>query len=139
MERASLARVNGWAVTTQSTQTEAARTLAGYLAWQPVHAGWSSVQKPTDDNSPAALCYEALGQALIPRIEPKTVRLARFLDQQINQLARQAAQKTDAVYNRIQSEYQGDTSAPQIESGLPESAGQKPSPKVEATSQLRGL
>ena len=36
MARASLAQVNGWAVLVQSTQTEAARALAGYLAWQPV-------------------------------------------------------------------------------------------------------
>ena len=139
LTRASLARVNGWAVTAQSTQTEAARALAGYLAWQPVHAGWRSVQKPADDTSPDAICYEALGQALVPRIEPKTARMAQFLDQQINLLARNSRQKTDELYARIQTEYQSDTSPPPIEGGLPQGAGQKPSPKVEAASQLRGF
>jgi ABC-type glycerol-3-phosphate transport system substrate-binding protein len=134
LARASLARVNGWAVTAQSTQTEAARILAGYLAWQPVHAGWSSVQKPADDTSPDAICYEALGQALVPRIEPKTARMAQFLDQQINLLARDAQQNTDDLYARIQTEYQSDISGPP-----PQAANQKPSPKVETISQLRGL
>jgi ABC-type glycerol-3-phosphate transport system substrate-binding protein len=139
VERASLARVNGWAVTARSTQTEAARALAGYLAYQPVHAGWTSVQKPAEDNSPAALCYEALGQALVPRIEPKTARMAQFLDQQINLLARDGQQKTDELYDRIQTEYQSETSPPPIAGARPRGAGQKPSPKVEAAPQLRGL
>jgi ABC-type glycerol-3-phosphate transport system substrate-binding protein len=139
MARASLARVNGWAVTAQSTQTEAARALAGYLAWQPVHAGWSPVQKPAEDASPAAICYEALGQALVPRIEPKTARMAQFLDQQINLLARNSQQKTDELYARIQTKYQSDMSPPPIQGSLPQAAGQKPSPKVEAPPQLRGL
>jgi len=112
MERASLARVNGWAVTAQSSQTEAARALAGYLAFQPVHAGWSSVRKPAEDNSPAAICYEALEQALVPRIEPKSERMAQFLDQQIDLLARNAQQNTDELYDRIQTEFQSDTGAP---------------------------
>lgn len=139
MERASLARVNGWAVMARSSQTEAARALAGYLAFQPVHAGWSSVRKPVDDTSPNALCYEALGQALIPRIEPKTARMAQFLDQQINLLARNSQQKTDELYARIQTEFQGDMTSPLIEGGLPRAALQKPNPKVEAPPQLRGL
>jgi ABC-type glycerol-3-phosphate transport system substrate-binding protein len=139
MERASLARVNGWAVTAKSPQAEAARALAGYLAYQPVHAGWRSVQKPADDNSPEAICYEALGQALIPRIEPKTTRMAQFLDQQINLLARSSQETTDALYDRIQTEFQSDISPPSIEGGLPRATGQKPSPKVETSPQLRGL
>jgi ABC-type glycerol-3-phosphate transport system substrate-binding protein len=139
MERASLARVNGWAVTAQSSQTEAARALAGYLADQPVHAGWSSVKKPAEDTSPDALCYESLGQALVPRIEPKTARMAQFLDQQINLLARNSRQTTDELYDRIQAEYQSETSPPPIAGVLPRAAGQKPSPKVEAAPQLRGL
>jgi ABC-type glycerol-3-phosphate transport system substrate-binding protein len=134
LERASLARVNGWAVTAQSTQTEAARALAGYLAFQSVHAGWSSVKKPADDDSPEALCYEVLGQALVPRIEPKTARMAQFLDEQINLLARTAQQNTDDLYARIQAEFQSD-----ISGGLPQPIGQKPDPKVEAAPQLRGL
>jgi len=138
-ERASLARVNGWAVTAKSSQTEAARALAGYLADQPVHAGWSSVRKPAEDNSAGAICYEALGRALVPRIEPKTARMAQFLDEQINLLARNAQQNTDELYARIQTEFQSDISPPPIESGLPQPAGPRPDPKVEAASQLRGL
>ena len=139
MARASLAEVNGWAVLAQSSQTDAARALAGYLAWQPVHAGWSSVRKPADDGSREALCYEALGQALVPRIEPKTARMAQFLDQQINQLARNGQQTTDDLYARIQNEFQGDMSPPSISGSLPQASGQKPVPKVEAAPQLRGL
>ncbi len=139
MERASLAEVNGWAVTARSTQADAARALAWYLAYQPVHAGWSPVQKPTEADSPAALCYEALGNALVPRIEPKTARMAQFLDQQIGLLARNSQQTTDALFARIQNEYQSDTSAPPVEGDLPQAVGQKPSPKVEAVPQLRGL
>ena len=139
MQRASLARVNGWAVTAQSTQTEAARALAGYLACQPVHAGWRSVQMPFDARIGDEYCYEALGQALVPRIEPKTARMAQFLDQQINLLARNSQQKTDELYARIQTEYQSNTFPPPIAGGPPQAAGQKPSPKVEAAPQLRGL
>jgi ABC-type glycerol-3-phosphate transport system substrate-binding protein len=138
MARASLARVNGWAVTARSSQTEAARELADYLAWQPVHAGWSPVQKPPDDGSPAAVCYEALGQALVPRIEPKTAGMAHFLDRQINLLARNSQQNTDELYARIQTEYESDISPPN-EGAVSRASGQKPSPKVEASSQLRGL
>jgi ABC-type glycerol-3-phosphate transport system substrate-binding protein len=137
--RASLARVNGWAVTNKSPQPEAAHALAAYLAFQPVHAGWTSARLPLGDGSPDALCYEALEQALIPRIEPKTAQLVQFLDQQINLLARNSGQNTDALYARIQTEYQNETSPPTIEGGVPQSAGQKPSPKMEPGAQLRGL
>ena len=130
---ASLAEVNGWAVTSASTDGNAARALAGYLAYQPVHAGWTSVQKPADDASPAALCYEALGQAVVPRIEPRTALMAQFLDQQINQLARNAQAKTDALYARIQTEYQMSTGAP-----IP-MPSRTPTPKVDGGVQLRGL
>jgi ABC-type glycerol-3-phosphate transport system substrate-binding protein len=139
MARASLAQVNGWAVLAQSSQTDAAHILANYLAWQPVHAGWSSVKKPADEGSPNAICYEGLGQALVPRIEPKTARMAQFLDQQINLLARNAQQNTDDLYARIQNEFQGEMSTPTISSSLPQAAGEKPSPKIEAAPQLRGL
>ena len=77
---------------------------------------------------------EALGQALVPRIELKTARMAQFLDQQINLLARSAQQNTDDLYARIQTEFQSD-----ISGGLPPSIGQKPDPKVEVSTQLRGL
>jgi ABC-type glycerol-3-phosphate transport system substrate-binding protein len=139
MERASLARIDGWAVTAQSSQTGAARVLAAYLGYQPVHAGWSSVHKPADDDTSAALCYEALGQALLPRIDPKTARMAQFLDQQIDLLARDGQQKTDQLYARIQTEYQSDTPAPRIEGDLPSAAAQRPSPKVEGATELHGL
>jgi len=138
MDRASLAQVNGWAVTAQSTQADAARVLAGYLAYQAVHAGWSSALQPKTETPSEAICYEALGQALVPRIEPKSARMAQFLDQQIDLLARNGQQKTDDLYARIQSEYQDDMLPPRIDGDLPEAANQKPSPKTEGT-QLRGL
>jgi ABC-type glycerol-3-phosphate transport system substrate-binding protein len=135
MERASLARVNGWAVTAKSTEAEAARDLAIYLAFQPVHAGWTSVRPPTEDDPNGTLCHEALEHAVIPQIEPKSARMAQFLDQQINLLARNAQQKTDELYARIQTEYQGDMLPPPVADGQPA----KPVPKVDAGAQLRGL
>jgi len=129
LTRASLARVNGWAVAAKSSQQEAARVLAAYLAWQPVHAGWSSVQKPAEGDTPEALCYEALGQSVIPRIEPKNAPLAQFLDQQINLLARNYGQKSDETYARIQAEYQSDFPA----------AGQTPSTQASAPISSHGL
>jgi ABC-type glycerol-3-phosphate transport system substrate-binding protein len=134
LERASLARVNGWAVTAQSTQTAAARALAGYLAVQPVHAGWSRVAKPADEDSPDAVCYEALGEALVPRIESKTAPMAEFLDQQIDLLARNAEEKTDDLYARIQAEFQRE-----MPDSVVRSEGEKPDPKVEPAPQVRGL
>jgi ABC-type glycerol-3-phosphate transport system substrate-binding protein len=139
LTRASLARVNGWAIPEKSTQQEAAQALATYLAWQPVHAGWSSVQKPPDGDSPASICYGALGQSLLPRTEPKTIQLTQFLDQQINQLARNTDLNSSTLYARIQNEYQGETSAPAIESGVPRAAGGKPDLQVPGGGQLRGF
>lgn len=133
--RASLARVNGWAVTAKSLHPDAARLLAAFLARRPVHAGWSSVQKTADDNRPEALCYEALGQAVIPRIEPKTASLAQLIDQQIGSLARNAQQKTDSLYAQIQTEYQNSAAPPKVESGLP--VGVKPSVTAGAAATLR--
>jgi len=136
--RASLAQVNGWAVTAKSPQPDAARILASFLARQPVHAGWSSVQKPTDDNSPDAVCYEALEQALLPRIEPKAAPLAQLLDQQIGSLARNAQQTPDNLYAQIQTEYQNSAVPIAVESSLPHAVGVKPSVKADAGAQLRG-
>ena len=132
MAQASLARVNGWAVPAKSSQGDAARALASYLAYQPIHAGWSSVQRPADDGSPAAVCYEAMDQALVPRIDPRSAHMAQFLDQQINLLARNAQAKTDALYARIQTEYQNDNGGAPV---IPQS----PAPKADASGQLRGL
>lgn len=136
--RASLARVNGWAIPAKSSQQDAARSLAAYLAWQPVHAGWSSVQKPKDDDATSAVCYEALDQALLPRLDPKTMQLTQFLDQQINLLARTSGLNSETLYARIQTEYQGETTPPKIGNGLPQAAGIKPALQVPA-GQLRGF
>lgn len=134
MVRASLARVNGWAVSAKSAHRQEALALAFFLAKQPVHAGWCSAQKPSDPDAPNALCYEALEQALLPRIGAQTQPLAQFLDDQINQLARHGGEKSEALYARIQAEYQRGGYAPAVvETGVP-----KPAPKVEA-GQLRGL
>lgn len=131
--QASLAQVNGWAVPAASSQDEAARTLANYLAARPIHAGWNSVQKPDDDDSPAGICYQALGQSVVPRIEPKSQRMAQFLDQQINQLARNPQAKTDALYNKIQTEYQASLGLPPIFD-----SPNKVAPKASAAPQIRG-
>ena len=139
MDRASLARVNGWAVTTHAPDKDAARALAAYFAAHPVHAGWSSVRKPTSaEGSPEAVCYEAVSQALVPRIEPKTARLAQLLDQQIYLLARNGQQKTDDLYAQIQSEYQ-EMLPTAIGDEMPAPSAPKPAPKIEAAPQLRGL
>jgi len=137
MERASLARVNGWAVTAHAPDKDAARALANYLSWQPVHAGWSSVRRPVTDDSPDAVCYEALSRALVPRIEPKSARMAQFLDAQINALARNSAVKTDDLYAQIQAQFQG-MIPPAIGGDIPHSVGPKPAPKIEAPTLLQG-
>jgi ABC-type glycerol-3-phosphate transport system substrate-binding protein len=135
--RASLAQVNGWAVTSRSQQADLAASLAQYLGSQPVHAGWMSVQLPTDPSAPNAICYQALEQSLLPRIEPKTERLAALLDQQINLFARDPAGATaETLYARIQDEYQ-DGYAPVAKSSSPFGpAAVKPKADVP---QLRGL
>ncbi len=137
MERASLARVNGWAVTAHALDKDAARALADYLSWQPVHAGWSSIHKPATDDSPDAICYDALSRALVPRIEPRSARMAQFLDAQINALARNSAVKTDDLYAQIQTEFQG-MIPPTIGGEVPHSVGPKPAPKIEAPTLLQG-
>lgn len=138
LTRASMARVNGWAIPAKSTQREAAQSLASYLAVQPVHAGWTSVQKPETEDGTQAICYEALGHALLPRLEPKTVQLVQYLDQQIDLLARSSDLKPEALYARIQGEYQGETSPPAIQNGMPKAADHKPQLQMPA-GQLRGL
>ncbi len=136
--RASLARVNGWAVTARSEDPASAQLLASYLAWQPVHTGWTSTRQsktPTDNES---VCYQTLDQSLLPRIEPKATQFAQFLDQQINLLARSPEAKTDDLYARIQSEYEGEMHPPEINGDLPRAAT-KPSPRAAAAEQIRGL
>ena len=108
ISRASLARVRGWAVTARCQEQPQALALAEYLSSQPVHAGWTSVREPADDASREAICYEALEQSLVPRIEPRTERLAELLDEQINLFARESDSSTtpEGLYGRIQDEYQ---------------------------------
>ena len=135
INRASLARVNGWAVLSKSSQPEAALSLALFLARRPVHAGWSSVQKPADENSPDAICYEALSEAVIPRTDSKTETLAQFLDQQIDLLARNSQQTTETIYAHIQTEYRHGFAPPPVESVAPHAAELK----APAAAQIRGL
>ncbi len=140
--RASLAQVNGWAVMASTPQLEAARSLAGFLAAHPVHAGWVSAVRPTPGFDLAAedvdsLCREALDQALLPRLEPKTARLAQLLDEQIGVFARNgdpaAAENLNA---QIESEYLADY-APASERNAANHK-QGVAPKAQAPS-LRGL
>ncbi|MCE0496566.1 MAG: extracellular solute-binding protein [Methylacidiphilales bacterium] len=135
--RASLARVNGWAVAAKSSDPAAAHLLAGYLACQPVHAGWTRVQKPPEDagDTPEAICHEALDHALLPRIEPGTAKLAQFLDEQINLLAQNSAQTTDALYAGIQARYQKSPAQHPFENSLPQPEGLNP--RADASSPLR--
>jgi ABC-type glycerol-3-phosphate transport system substrate-binding protein len=130
LSRASLARVNGWAVTTRSAQPGEAAALAQFLAAQPLHAGWSQVQPPADGTN--AICYEALQQSLLPRLEPKTARLAQLLDQQINLFATSSdAGTAENFYAQIQAEYRAGYAPP-----VP--AGPAFHPKTD-TPQIRGL
>jgi len=133
--RASTARVNGWAVSSKSQDIEGARALALFLGHRPVHAGWSSVQKPDSDTGPEAICYETLNQAIIPRIDPKTAALVQFLDKQIGLLASDSRQTSDATYARIQKEYQNGFTSPSSKSVAPHAADLKADP----ATQLRGL
>jgi ABC-type glycerol-3-phosphate transport system substrate-binding protein len=134
LARANLARVNGWAVTARSPQPDAAAALARYLGAQPVHTGWSSVENPTDPTSNAGLCHEGLEQSLLPRIEPKTARLAQMLDDQINLFARNPqAPSSENLYAQIQREYLSQD-GPAVETTAPSAVA----PKAEVP-QLRGL
>ena len=135
--RASLARVNGWAVAAKSSDPAAARLLAAYLAGQPVHAGWSRVLKPPEDASDTseAICHEALDHALLPRIEPGTAEMAQFLDEQIYQLAQNSAQTTEALYAGIQARYQKSPAQHPFANSLPQPEGLNP--KADASNPLR--
>jgi ABC-type glycerol-3-phosphate transport system substrate-binding protein len=134
ISRASLARVNGWAVTARSTQPEAAKQLAEFLSRRPLHVGWSSVRQLAQVTNDDALCYEALGKALLPRIDPKTTRFAQALDQQIHGFASGAAAPSpESMYAEIQAEYRADI-APNFPAAAPASV----IPKADSP-QLRGL
>jgi ABC-type glycerol-3-phosphate transport system substrate-binding protein len=142
LTRASLAQVNGWAVMASTPQIDAARSLAGFLAAHPVHAGWVAAVRPAQGVDPAAddadsLCREALEQSLLPRLEPKTARLAQLLDEQIGLFARNGDPATAENLNaKIESEYLADY-APASERNAAERK-QGVAPKAQAPS-LRGL
>ena len=105
---ASLARVNGWAVTARSGQPQAAQALAAWLAHQPLHAGWSSVRTDAAQDGFSEICQAALAASVIPRLDARDAQLARFLDDQIQQLARPGGGDPSQLYARIQAEYQSD-------------------------------
>ncbi len=129
---ATLASVNGWAIPAKSTQPGAALALAQYLTDRPVHAGWTSIQPPTaHDDSPSAVCHEALTQAIVPRIYPNTVRVVLFLDQQINLLAHNPEQTPEGLFARIQAQL--------LEPTVPSEVRGLPAQKVDSPSQVRSL
>jgi ABC-type glycerol-3-phosphate transport system substrate-binding protein len=111
LRRSTMARVDGWAVTIASPQPDAARTLAQFLAAAPIHTGWSATTEPApaadpDAEDSAALCHEALAQALLIRLEPDMQRLAHLLDEQINTFARtDDPASPEALNQRIENEY----------------------------------
>jgi ABC-type glycerol-3-phosphate transport system substrate-binding protein len=137
LSRASLARVNGWAVTTRSSQPQAAQALAQFLSGKPVHVGWNSVRPPGGDAPDENLCYEALEQSLLPRLEPKTARLAELLDRQISLFASSSGDTTsENLYAQIQAEYQAGY-APRLPAAAP-AMPMHMAPKGDSP-QIRGL
>jgi len=106
---ASLARLDGWAVASHSPQEREAQALAAFLARQPLHAGWTSVRTDAARDGFSQICQAALVASVIPRLSANDERLADFLDDQIEHLARHAGDDdTGRLYARIQAEYQSD-------------------------------
>ena len=137
MSSASLARVNGWAVVGTTAQADSARQLAAFLAQAPIHAGWSGMQPPGSTTGRQAVCWQALNESVIPRLDPKDAPLAQFLDEQIGQWARQPRGDSGQFYARIQAEYQSGLAPQQIEGILPKPA-EKLKPRAP-TTELRDL
>jgi len=138
MRPASLARVNGWAVTAKSSQPAAARALAAFLAQRPLHAGWSGARNGGEDAS--SICPAALAEAVIPRIGPRDAPLAQFLDEQIDRLARHGGGDSGALYAKIQAEYQSDLAPPpSINSSLPKPANTLKTRATAAGTALRDM
>lgn len=134
MARASLARINGWAVTSRSNQPEVAADLARYLARQPIHSGWTSTQQPSDDaTTSAAICRLALDEALVPRLDAKSSDLAHFLDQQIGLLTSDSSQTADKLYARIQDGFQ------QRYPASVKASGSRIEPKASTVTDLRSF
>ena len=105
---ASIAQVDGWAVTARSSQADAARSLAIFLAEQPLHAGWTSTRTDAAKDGFSLICQAALNESVIPRIGARDAALAHFLDDQIGRFARDSSGDTGQLYARIQAEYQND-------------------------------
>jgi ABC-type glycerol-3-phosphate transport system substrate-binding protein len=108
MAAGSLARVRGWAVSAQSAHVEAATRLAEFLAQHPMHAGWTGVQPGAATDGFSRICQAVLAGAVIPRIGARDAAMARFLNDEIDRLARQSGADTSQLYARIQAEYQAD-------------------------------
>ena len=134
ISRASLARVNGWAVPAASEHLAEAEELAQFLGQKPVHAGWTSVVASGTDSPAESLRHEALNHSLLPVVDLKTARLAELLDQQINTFAAGTEAKTsEMLYAQMQAEYQ----AGYAPAGRPGS-GVRVAPKADGP-QLRGF
>ncbi len=136
---ATVAQVNGWAVPVRSTQASAALSLADYLAYRPVHAGWTSIEPPGDEDSTAAVCHQSLTRALTPRIGSTTARFADMLDGEISVLAHTYQQTPDATFTKIQSLLQTAAAPPDLRQALPNGTTASPTPKMGLSSQVRGL
>ncbi len=130
---ASLARVNGWATAAHSAQPGAAQALAAWLAQRPVHAGWSRVRTDAARDGFSEICQAELAASVIPRLGARDAQLARFLDDQIQQLARPGGSDPDRLYARIQAEYQNDFPA-----GAPPSASPTKT-RAAAAGELRDM
>ncbi len=140
---ATLACVNGWAVPAKSTQADAAMALAQYLAYRPVHVGWTAISSApaagADEESPEVVCQRALAQALVPRVDASTAHMVQFLDQQIGMLAHNPAQTPEVLYAKIQAELLAPSSPPAVRGEVPAAPGTLPAPRADAPSSLRGL
>ncbi len=130
---ASLARVNGWAVGAQSTQRDASRALAAWLANQPLHAGWSSPRTGVAQDGFTQICQASLAASVIPRLGARDAQLARFLDTQIQQLARPGGGDPGQLYARIQAEYQSDFPDSTVKSSSPAKS------RATAAGELRDM
>jgi hypothetical protein len=128
--------VNGWAVTAQSTQADAARQLAAFLSTQPIHAGWSTVQTNETSDGFTAICQSALSESVIPRLSAKDEPMAQFLNAQIAQLARQPDGDSGRYYAHIQAEFQNGRAPQSVDGTLPKAAEKPPTP---ANGEVRDL
>jgi ABC-type glycerol-3-phosphate transport system substrate-binding protein len=108
MSSGSLACVHGWAVSAQSPQVDAAARLAAFLARRPLHAGWTGVYRGDAADGFSQICQAVLAGSVIPRVGARDAAMARFLNDTIDQLARQSSADTNELYARIQAQYRSD-------------------------------